>query len=121
MAQKIIKSDKVSLSSGETNDNVLGNDVTQNVPNDAQAYKVDFLATASATDVKHELRADSDTPVQKSVVSGQDRVPIVPDDRVDQFLVAPGTRLYLEAENTDGSTGNNYFYTIRLIPVNPNR
>lgn len=114
MPGKISKTDSVSLSANETNDNALQGTKLENVPTDRN-YDVKVFATASSADVRMSMDADTDVAIQDSLVSSQDRVPIVPDDFVESFAVTGGSKLFLELNETGGSSAT-FYYKIVLIP-----
>lgn len=114
MPNKVVLTKSVSVAANTTEANVLGDTKVTNVPTDDN-YRVSFLATGSASGLEHELSADVDTAIQKSVVSSQNRVPLPNEDFVDEFDVAGGSKLFLEVENTTAGPLT-YFFTVILTP-----
>jgi len=98
------------------------NDVLQNqriayVPTGAQAYRVRLYSTASGSGVEHELFIGGDNPLERSVVSQQNRIPVVPDDFVVETYADPGERIVLNLHNTDTTNARDYFGRIEVEPL----
>lgn len=100
-----------------TEQNVLVGTKLENVPTDAQAYRVTVLAAADSFDLLHKLEADTDVAVQESVIGATDRKPVDPDDFVGEFLVSGGTKLFLQLTNTDGANPHTATHTFFIEPV----
>lgn len=73
---------------------------------------VEVFATGAATGLEHELFVDQDAAIEKSLVSAQNRVPLLPDDLVTRVAVEGGSRLQLNVTNTTAGALD-YFVTIR--------
>lgn len=114
MAGKIVKTDSVSLEGNETIANALEGTKLENVPSDRN-YNVNVFATASTADVRMGMDADTDVAIQDSLVSSQDRVPLMPDDFVEAFAVTGGSKLFLELNETAGAEAT-FYYKIVLTP-----
>lgn len=111
---RIAQTFKIELSANESRQNILEGTRLSQAPNDAN-YDLILYATASSDDVQHELGVDNDTPVREGPVSAQDRVPIVPDDRVEAVAIEGGSQLFLKANNTD-SSAQTYYARVELRP-----
>lgn len=111
---KITLTASVSVAANSTNDNVLQNTKVENVPVDDN-YRVTFLATGSATGLLHTFEADTDIAVQESIAGAQNRVPLHPDDFVDEWDVRGGSKLFLKVENTTAGALT-HFHTVVLTP-----
>lgn len=95
----------------------LGNQRIAFVPSGAQAYRVRLYATGSGSGVEHELFIGGDNPLERSVVSQQNRVPLVPDDFVLETYADPGERITLNLYNTDPTNTRTYFGRIEVDPI----
>jgi len=113
--KKTIQTVSVSVAATTTEPNILKDSRVENVPAD-DAYQVEVLATASQAGAKLTFDADNDTAIEESELSAQNRVPITPDDFIDSFIVAGGSKLFAEVNNTAGSA-TTIFMTIRLTPL----
>ena len=102
---------RTTVAAGATEDNVLQGTKLENVPTDAN-YMVRLFATADSFDVKHELSADTDILVQKSIVGNDDRRPQDPEDFIGEWAVTGGSKLFLEVENGGGSS---QIHTARIV------
>lgn len=95
----------------------LGNQRIAYVPTGAQAYRVRLYATASGSGVEHELFVGGDNPLERSTVSSQNRIPLVPDDFVVETYADPGERITLNLYNTDATNSRTYFGRIEVDPI----
>lgn len=112
MPKKIVLTSSYAMTAATPVDNVLTGTKVENIPNDDN-YRVRLSATSSVADTKHQLDADTDSLLQSSLASSQNRVPLVPDDYVGSWDVKGGSKLFLSLD--PASTGT-YFFTIELIP-----
>lgn len=73
------------------------------VPNIAGArFQATYLSTAAnAVDFTEEVFVGAANPVELSQVSGQNRIPISPDDIVATFPVNPGEEVTLRVSNAN--------------------
>ena len=92
-----------TVGAGATIANVFDGIRAAKVPNIVGArFQATYLSTAAnAADFTEEVFVGAANPVELSQVSGQNRIPISPDDIVSTFPVNPGEEVTLRVSNAN--------------------
>lgn len=104
-------SDSISVAANSSERDVLNTTRIKNIPSDVALAAVTLMLTASQAGAFAEFFIGNDSVVERSAISAQNRVPIVPDDLVTVEEATGGEELQLNFENTAG-TSTTVFYTV---------
>ena len=81
-------------------------------------YRVDYAMTQSAAPpgLLMTMKVGLAIVAENIVPSGQNRIPVFPDDFLGSFGVTPGDRIILSGRETS-AVGKTLFYALRLTPL----
>jgi hypothetical protein len=103
-----------STAAGQITANVLAGSVYEYLP--FNAFIEIGVCDAAAGEQRVTILSGSDTLLEESPVSTQNRFPLYPDDFVFTDYAAAGERLVIKTRNT-GAGANTLRWTVRLTPV----
>jgi hypothetical protein len=104
-------SDSIDVAANSSERDVLNDTRIKTIPSSVTLAAVTLLLTASQTGAFAEFFIGNDAVVERSGISSQNRVPLIPDDLVTVEEATGGEDLQLNFENTAG-TGTTVFYTV---------
>lgn len=107
---------KVSVSANGSVNDVLAGTRVKSIPNSIRRAGVSILATASASGLEMDAFIGNQSVVEQSIVSAQNRVPIIPDDVVTQEVSGGGNDIQINVRNTTASPID-FFYTVDVEPL----
>ena len=103
----------VSIAAGVTSD-VLSGALNSIVPPNVRGASVRYSYTGSATGLTAEGWVGTRNVIESGAVSTQNRIPIIPDDIVEQQIPAwPNERLQLKVTNTTAGALT-FFYRVTV-------
>lgn len=103
-----------SVAANATNANVLSGSAYEFLP--FNSLLEIGLCSNAAGDHQVTVLSGSDTILEESGVSRQNRVPVYPDDYPIRDVALAGERLTIRARNTTGVAAT-LFWTVRITPV----
>lgn len=101
-----------SIAAGSTNSNVLSGSVYEYLPADCHVEIA--VVGDTAGDLRATVMSGSDTLLQESPISRQNRMPIYPDDFSLSDFASGGERLVIAARNTDTVNAENLFWAVKI-------